>query len=73
MKHDGPAAVEHVKTLTKELRAAKSEVLEGVRRVFQFPGAKKSGEGWRYPTFGWFKENPRVPLEEFNDRVAKER
>ncbi|WP_437743781.1 RAMP superfamily CRISPR-associated protein [Sorangium sp. So ce1504] len=65
VRHEGAAAVAHVDEKTKDLRGDTGEVMEAVRRIFRCPGPEAK---WAYPSYSWFKENPRAALEEFNAR-----
>lgn len=65
VKHEGAAAATHVNERTKDLRADTGEVMEAVRRMFRYPGPDAT---WAYPTYSWFKQNPRATLEAFNAR-----
>lgn len=65
VKHEGAAAAAYVNERTKDLRADKGEVMAAIRRMFGYPGPQGK---WVYPTYSWFKQNPRATLEEFNAR-----
>ncbi len=65
--YGGGAAEGRVSALTGRIRADQSERMTTLRRILAFPGPDVV---FQYPKFDWFKDNPKVSLEEFNAKAV---
>ncbi len=69
MRYEGERAASRVEELTRKYREDKSQTMVALRDLFTCVGPSEGEDvDWAYPGFSWFKENPQVSLEKFNEQ-----
>ncbi len=68
-RYEGADAATRAQELTQTLRQGNVEVMDALRDLFAYSGPQEGEDvKWAYPDHGWFKNNPQVSLEQFNEQ-----
>lgn len=66
--YEGEKLGEFMETQLKKFRESQNSNMVTLRRIWQWPPLK---EEFGYPGYNWFKDNPGISLEEYNQQTAE--